>query len=380
MGRLAILVAGLMMLALGAAPSQAATSHLSESYDIDTPPPASQPGANLLDIYGPDGVTPRDRRPVVVYVHGGAWAFGDKTSQIRNMIGLFTGAGYVFVSLNHRLSPFPANPSDPNRIKFPDHPHDVGEAIGWLSRHIADYGGDPTRILLIGHSAGAHLVSLVSTDPSYAAAYGVAQWELIGTVSLDSEALDVPTRIAGADQTEKQYFYNAFGTASENAAGDLWARASPINWAGPMDPPFLLVTQAAVPSRVAQNQRMAAALASGPGASVFLAPYDHLGINDAVGSPTDSAGETAAIMSFFARAVALSNTPKVKLRGHPPRFNFKSNVAGASFRCRLDRHKFKPCRSPRRVRAGAGRHKFRIQAISPRGRPGPTKTVRFRLG
>jgi arylformamidase len=381
------------LLALSAAPCTAATLHPDINYAIDSPPAPAPASQNQLDIYTPDGVVAGDQRPVVAYVHGGGWAKGDKANQIQRKVDLFTGAGYVFASINYRLSPSSGDPNnpDPNRVKFPDHPHDVGEAIAWLSRHVSAYGGDPSRIALIGHSAGAHLVSLVSTDPQYVSAYGVHQWQLIGTVSLDTDAYDIPARIASGGTSTRDIFYNAFGTPAENAATNSWALASPINWAGPRDPAFLLVTQAANPGRASETERMAAALATGSGASVFRAPYDHEGINDAVGDPGDTAGETATIMNFIARMVAAAKNPKANLRKHPPRtqsvrarrtvvrFRFKSNVAGASFRCRLDKRKLRPCASRRTFRIAAGRHALRYQAVSVSGRPGPVQRFKFRI-
>jgi arylformamidase len=378
------------VLAVGASPSAAATPHRDVDYDIDSPPAPSPASQNGLDIYTPDGARAGDHRPLIVYVHGGGWAMGDKANQIQRKVDLFTGAGFVFASINYRLSPSSGDP-DPNRVRFPDHPHDVGEAIAWLSRHVSSYGGDPRRIVLIGHSAGAHLVSLVSTNPQYVSAYGVHQWQLIGAISLDTDAYDIPTRIATGGPSAQAMLYNAFATPAENALANAWALGSPINWAGPKDPPFLLVTQAANPGRISETERMAASLATASGASIFRAPYAHEGINDAVGNPADISGETATIMDFIARAVAAAKNPKVKLRRHPPhsrsirarrttvRFVFRANVSGASLECRLDKRKLKPCLSRRSFRVATGGHVLRYRAISWSGRPGAVQRFEFRI-
>jgi acetyl esterase/lipase len=178
----------------------------------------------------------------------------------------------------------------------------VGEAIGWLSRHVDEYGGDPARLLLIGHSAGAHLVSLVSTDPRYVRAYGVNPSRLLGTVSLDTAAFDVRERISQIPGAGKDLYYNAFGTPRENAATGSWAPGSPISFADSRDPRHLLITQTN-PRRVSENRRMASALKQSP-KTVFPVHYDHGRINAAVGSPNDPAGETKRIMEFFARRIA----------------------------------------------------------------------------
>lgn len=376
-----------------AAPVSATTAHRDLDYDIDSPPAPSPAAQNQLDLYVPDGRPPKRGRPVVVYVHGGGWHVGDKANQITEKVALFTGAGYVFASVNYRLTPEPADPAnpDPGRVMFPDHPHDVGEAIGWLDRHVDEYGGDPERIALIGHSAGAHLVALASTDPSYIEAYGVLPWQLIGTVSLDTDAFDIASEADPASPTANNplLFQSAFGTPGENAATGSWAAASPLNWADPGDPEHLLVTGQR-PGRVTDNRAMATALGQDPD-GVLSMPYDHEGINDAVGGADDPAGETAAIMGFLERAVAAAKAPRVRLRDHPARilrtdrgrtrvrFAFRSKPRGAEFECSLDRRAFKPCRSPRSYRVDRGRHRFRVRALADGGRPGDETTWRFRI-
>jgi arylformamidase len=381
-----------MLLALAfaalASPAQAAVAHRDISYDAGTP--TADPNDNALDIYVPDGAAPGEARPVVVYVHGGGWRVGDKANQIADKVNLFTGAGYVFVSLNYRLSPADASVLAPGRIKFPDHPNDVAEALGWLDGHIAEYGGDPTRLLLIGHSAGAHLIALVATDPRYLDSWGMDPWQLIGAVPLDSDAYDVADRIAELSGDARNTFYNAFGTPDENAATNSWAEGSPLNWADAGDPRFLIVTQAGAPGRLADNGAMASALGQDP-AGVFAAPYNHEGINDAVGGPNDTAGETAAIMGFVAASVDASQTPKAKLAKRPRarvqatgrktrvRFKLTSSTAGATFECRVDSKGLKPCSAKKTARVKPGVHRFRYRPLGSRGRPGKTKSYRFRV-
>lgn len=389
--RVAALCLTLLLLAAGTEAAVADTPNLGLSYDLGSP--TADPGDNQLDLYTPDGASPTDSRPVVVYVHGGGWRQGDKSNKIADKIDLFTGSGYVFASINYRLSPTggdPANP-DPGRIKFPAHPDDVGEAIGWLGAHVDEYGGDPTRILLIGHSAGAHLISLVATDPSYVEAYGVEPWQLIGAVSLDTAGFDIVADGSSTNpsSSNRGLIWNAFGTPAENAVTGAWLAGSPIHWAGAEDPDFLLVTSFN-PSRVADNQAMATALDQDP-AGVFRAPYDHEGINAAVGGPADASGETMAIMDFLGRMIQASADPKVAFEDKPRkliessrgttrvRFAFSSKSAGATFECRLDKAKFKRCRSPKRLIVDRGRHKFQVRAIADRGRPGASRSHRFRL-
>ena len=371
----------------------AAVPHLDLSYDLDGSPTPAPPSLNQLDLYTPDGATPDDERPVVVYVHGGGWRKGDKRAQIADKRNLFTEAGYVFASLNYRLSPDTINGGFPaDRIRFPDHPADVGEALAWIDRNVGDYGGDPSRILLIGHSAGAHLVALVSTDPSYLEAFGMDPRHVIGTVPLDTDGYDVTERVTTGTAQAKAIYYNAFATPAENAVDDTWARASPIVHASQGDPEFLIVTQLASSKRVQNSREMAAALGQDPDESVLPVPYDHAGINDAVGSDTDPAGETDAIMSFFDRMVAASETTKVRILDRPPsklrvdrngtakaRFRFEAAKAAASFECRLDDRDWKRCSSPKSYEVEKGKHAFRVRAIASNGESGPAKSIEFRV-
>jgi acetyl esterase/lipase len=111
----------------------------------------------VLDVLRPKGL---ENRPVVLFVHGGAWMIGDKClfSLYRNFGRFLAKQGIVAVMMNYRLSP---------DVKHPEHIKDVARAFAWTRRHIKDYGGDPDHIFLCGHSAGGHLVSLLATNESY---------------------------------------------------------------------------------------------------------------------------------------------------------------------------------------------------------------------
>jgi len=389
-----VLAALAATLALVVSPPFAAafTAHPGLGYDLDGSPAPVPANLNQLDLYTPDGATPGDARPVVVYVHGGGWMNGNKASKMANKVPLFTGAGYVFASVNYRLSPSPPDTSYPaDRIRFPDHPDDVGEAVAWIERNVAGYGGDPTRILLIGHSAGAHLVSLVATDDDYVERWGVDPRHLIGVVSLDTDAYDVAARVAAVRPAARPMFYSAFATPAENAADGTWMAASPITHAGGGDPEFLLVTQSGSPARVAGSSEMAAALGQDSGDSVLAVPYDHEGINDAVGSADDPAGETEEIMGFFGRMVAASRPSAVRFKAKPPRkvrtkskrarvkFAFAAVTAAASYECRLDDKAWKRCTSPARYELKKGKHTFRVRAIASNGDAGPTAKAELRV-
>jgi len=116
------------------------------------------------DLLSLDIHVPADARnaPVVMWVHGGGYAIGDKAYQMTDKISLFNGQGWILVSVNYRLSA-----PDKGAAQYPDHFLDVAAAVAWVREHIPAYGGDPNRIALLGHSAGADIVSNVAVGPSY---------------------------------------------------------------------------------------------------------------------------------------------------------------------------------------------------------------------
>jgi arylformamidase len=113
----------------------------------------------VLDVFRPEGAK---GLPVVLFVHGGTWLMGDKDFYgINRKAGkMFARSGYVTAVINYRLSPF---------VRHPEHAKDVARAYAWVQRNIAKFGGDPTRVVIVGHSAGGHLATLVATDPTYLA-------------------------------------------------------------------------------------------------------------------------------------------------------------------------------------------------------------------
>ena len=391
---LALAVLGIAV-AASAATAFAFTTNLDVYYDIDSPPePQSPRGQNALDIYVPDGLPRSARRPVIVFVHGGGWAIGDKSNNPLDKARVFTDAGYVYATINYRLSPSAGDPAQsPDRVRFPAHPHDVGEALGWLDHNIGRYGGDSGRMVLIGHSSGAHLVALVGANPRYGRDYGVLPAQTLGVVSLDgifnvTERADptLPTFRPG----QANMYWNAFATPQENAVDGAWHWGSPLTFAEPRDPPFLLVTQASNPARQASQTEMARALGQDPN-GVLRVPLTHEGINRNLGSSSDTSGLTPAVMGFVRKVIAAAAPPRVRFVAHPgkvvrtksPRrrvtFRFRADKGNATFSCRLDDRQFRACRSPRSYLVGAGRHVFAVRAAVPGRRFGPTTRFRFRV-
>ncbi|HSN05508.1 MAG TPA: alpha/beta hydrolase, partial [Nitrospira sp.] len=120
--------------------------------------------------------------PILFMVHGGAWMLGDKGASnfVSNKVARWMPKGYILVSTNYRMS------KHPNPLEQAD---DVARALAFVQAKAPSWGGDPTKVLLLGHSAGAHLVSLVTADSRIVTSQGGAPW--LGTISLDSAAFDV---------------------------------------------------------------------------------------------------------------------------------------------------------------------------------------------
>jgi arylformamidase len=133
-----------------------------------------------LDIYAHDTGTPK---PVMIYIHGGGWSGGDKTPGAEDKAKLLAPQGLMLVSINYRLSP---------AVTHPAHVQDVAAAVAWVHDNIDDYGGDPDRMIVMGHSAGAHLAALVAIDPKRLAAHGKSLDILDGAILLDGAAYDLP--------------------------------------------------------------------------------------------------------------------------------------------------------------------------------------------
>ncbi|MEA3365997.1 MAG: alpha/beta hydrolase [Candidatus Hydrogenedentes bacterium] len=185
----------------------------------------ADPNLVSLDVYAPESGADC---PVVIYVHGGGRRRGDK-SNVNAKPGRFTAEGYVFVSLNYRLSP---------DVVHPVHVQDVANAIAWVHENIASHGGDAGKLFLLGHSAGAYLVALVGVDERYLQNAGKDLNILTGVVPLDTAAYDIPLRLWLSGSGMQDLIANAFGTDPE-----VHADASPVTHVAPEKdiPDFLLV-------------------------------------------------------------------------------------------------------------------------------------------
>lgn len=249
------------------------------------------PNLLSLDIYH-FGQTSPDK-PVIIYVHGGAWANGDKANSMNNKKNLFSSLGYLLISVNYRLSPNYAN-NDPNRVMFPTHNNDVADAVKWIYDNIESYGGNKNKMALLGHSAGAHLVSLTGTSNQFLPARGIPLNTIKGVASFDTEGYNVTEQCIA----NKDFYLNAFGNTNIN-----WAVASPINhlFQGNQYPKFFIAKRGTAARIEFSNDFISKLQNIGVTVSQVTGnQYDHEEINNAIGSPGETA-ITEPLKIFFAQ-------------------------------------------------------------------------------
>jgi len=181
-----------------------------------------------MDVYYPlaaDGPS-----PAVVYVHGGGWVEGSRDSIFGAVdVKSMQEAGYLMVSVDYRLAP---------RYKFPAMIEDVKCAIRYLRAHAVSYNLDPSKIGVIGASAGGHLASLLGlTDDSD---FDTGEYRDYSSRAQAVVDLFGPADLA-PEYARKLFFdpLEVFGTADGDAA--IFFDASPVNYVTPDDPPFLII-------------------------------------------------------------------------------------------------------------------------------------------
>ena len=247
---------------------------------------------HTLDLATPGGEGPH---PVLVMIHGGGWRLGDKAnrSMWKDKLPYFREEGWVYITINYRLTNGEGVPPHPAHVE------DVAAALAWVHDHVAEYGGDPDRLFIMGHSAGAHLAALVATDARRLAKYEKPLDILKGVVCLDTAGYDIAkylgTDLAG--RTARAIYTNAFGFEEEG-----WKDASPQHFVrqGAGIPPMLIFHTKERREVAHLSQAFVAALrqAKVPAAAIYAADKNHGGINACIGQQGDP--YTALIRRFLA--------------------------------------------------------------------------------
>ena len=241
-----------------------------------------------LDVYAPEGAI---GLPVTLWFYGGGWRSGDK--RLFDHIGrAFAVRGIVTVAVNYRLTP---------EATHPDHVRDCSAALEWTYRNIAEYGGDANRIFLSGHSAGAHLASLLALDPQYRKERDLPDDVVKGVVAV-SGATDLNAHVESTKFTSREHIEQAFGDEEHELAD-----ASPLTHAIDRSidpPPFMIIVAEHDPEGLrAQAKALSEALRDVDGAARFVSVNgrDHFTIVRRFGPDDDAAANAAG---EFINAVA----------------------------------------------------------------------------
>ena len=243
----------------------------------------------ILDIWRARGST--RAAPLIVYVHGGGWKRGSKDNATgRFKPDHFPAQGYAFASINYRLVP---------AATVEQQAADVASAVKALVDRADALGIDRRRIVLMGHSAGAHLVALVGTDERYLKGAGLSFADIAGVIPNDGAAYDVPAQMKDGPPIMQQTYAQAFGTDPARQT----ALSPTAHAAGPNAPDFLLL-YVQRPDGVRQAKALGSALVAG-GSRVEHGSFPgeglkgHAEINRSLGEPPSAA--TATVDAWLKR-------------------------------------------------------------------------------
>ncbi|MFL5562443.1 MAG: alpha/beta hydrolase [Gemmatimonadaceae bacterium] len=230
-----------------------------------------------FDVYAPPDA--KDA-PVIFMVHGGGWAYGDKSARgvTGNKVARWVPRGFIVISTNYRMLP-EADPLEQAK--------DVARAIAVAQQRVTEWGGSAARFILMGHSAGAHLVTLLATSPSLTRELPIIPW--LGVVSIESGALDIP-EIMRAPHV--RLYDRAFGRDTA-----YWRSVSPIAALTGAARPILLVCSIRRPASCNRADRFAAKGDSlGVRVSVLREDLSHADADARLGLDP---GYTSAVESFL---------------------------------------------------------------------------------
>jgi arylformamidase len=231
-----------------------------------------------LDVYHPAHA---ELAPVILMAHGGGWVRGNKRlwRVVKNKVTHWVGKGCLFVSTNYRLVPAvdPLTQAD-----------DLARALAFVQSQLRSWGGDPARVILMGHSTGGHLAALLTVDATISKRQGAAPW--LASIALDSGAMNI-------EQIMRENHYGLYDVAFGSDPA-FWRQASPtLRMKGKPMAPMLVVCSMRRDDSYPQGQAFAAKANSyGGRVEVLKENLTHAEVNDFLGAP---GAYTAAVEAFL---------------------------------------------------------------------------------
>lgn len=228
-----------------------------------------------LDVYLPKSRAQKSSNqtlaPILLVVHGGAWSIGDKAHQglIQHKADYWNKQGWVVISLNYRLVP---------SVTVQQQTQDIADALNFVQKNASNWQADPQKIMIMGHSAGAHLVTLLSTRPKWISNFP-QPWK--ATIALDSAAYDVEAIMSNQ---HAQFYDHVFGSSLED-----WRLVSPkVQLRHPL-PAFLAVCSTIRPDQpcVQAHSFIQQAKDLGTSTAYLPLPLSHAEINRNLGQNND---------------------------------------------------------------------------------------------
>jgi arylformamidase len=240
---------------------------------------------HVLDIYTPEKADKKSR-PVMFWIHGGGWQAGNK-SDVALKPKVLVERGFVFVAMNYRLLP---------EVKMEQLTDDIAKSFAWVYKNISKYGGDPNRIFVGGHSAGAQLAALICTDDRYLKNEGVPFDVLKGCVPVDGDTYDIPKIIMTAEHRQTLYGGKMYSFGHRQKFGndpDKHVDFSAVTHVakGKDIPPFLLLYFPGNPDTRAQAHRLESVLKAAdiPAKAYGKRNSNHSALNNDLGKSDDPA-------------------------------------------------------------------------------------------
>ena len=226
-------------------------------------------GRQSLDVYAPRRMD--TARPVAVFLYGGGWERGRKWDY-GWVAQALAARGYVVVLPDYRLYP---------QVRFPEFLNDSAQAVRWAVDHAAAYGGDPSRVVLLGHSAGAYNAVMLGLAPSYLQHAGVDPARIVGVVGIAGPYDFLPL---------KGHMADVFGV------GDP-AATQPVKLVRADAPPMLLVTGSADTIVDPRETASLGAALRAAGAQVEARNYPGVGHNEIMAAMSRPFRDRASVLS-----------------------------------------------------------------------------------